>query len=283
MASHDVAPASDRRWARSPTTVKDRARAAPHQHPPVHLGQFLGLVDNDVPVGPVPVRGGAFDEFPGIALEEAIRQVLAVEQVLGKQVVLVVHQVLAADHVVQHSGGVGGVEPCVAARRSRRRRPCRGRGDRPVRRAVAHPTPSMRWRRRATAPGRRPPHSGARATCTARPTTLPVSRSARVRSSASVNCALSASSSSRLCRSCSHACLSSRVSQPRPIRAIARSVIAHVTISLNTARASLCGRPLARASCEAHSAISASIRIVTSASSIDSGSRAAAADRRPPP
>ena len=42
-------------------------------------------------------------------------------------------------------------------------------------------------------------------------------------------------------------------------------------MSLKTARAWLCGRPLARASSLAHSAVSASIRIVTSASSINSG------------
>ena len=59
-----------------------------------------------MPVGPVPVRGGAFDEFTGVALDEAIRQILAVEHVLGEQVVLVVHQVLAADHVVQHAGRI---------------------------------------------------------------------------------------------------------------------------------------------------------------------------------
>ena len=90
-------------------------------------------------------------------------------------------------------------------------------------------------------------------------------------SSAVVNASLSANSASRFARSCSHAWLSSRVSQPRPIRAIARSVSTYVTISLNTARARLCGSPLARASWTAHSAVSASIRIVTSASSIGSG------------
>ena len=57
----------------------------------------------------------------------------------------------------------------------------------------------------------------------------------------------------------------------RPILAIARSVSTHVTTSVNTARASLCGNPLARASWMAHSAVSASIRTVTSASLISSG------------
>ncbi len=120
------------------------ARAAPHQHPPVHFGQFLGLVDHDVPVGPVPVRGGAFGEFTGVALDETIGQVLGVEQVLGEQMILVVHQVLAADHDVQHAGGVIGFGLAfplggpVGA-------PCRGPAGRPVRRAAAHPTPSRRW------------------------------------------------------------------------------------------------------------------------------------------
>ncbi len=39
----------------------------------------MGLVGHDVPVGPVPVRGGAFDEFTGVALKEPVGQVLAAD------------------------------------------------------------------------------------------------------------------------------------------------------------------------------------------------------------
>lgn len=48
-----------------------------------------------MPVGPVPVRGGAFGEGAGVPLDEPLGQVRGVEQVLGEQVVLVVHQVVA--------------------------------------------------------------------------------------------------------------------------------------------------------------------------------------------
>ncbi len=69
----------------------------------------MGLIDHDVPVGPVPVGGGAFDEFTGVALKEAIRQVLGVGQVLGEQLLLVVHQVVVPDlEDVQYAGGVLG-------------------------------------------------------------------------------------------------------------------------------------------------------------------------------
>ncbi len=156
------------------------ARAAPHQHPPVHFGQFLGLVDHDVPVGPVPVRGSAFGEFTGVALDEAVREVLGVEQVRGEQVVLVVHRVLAVDQQVQHAGGVLGLGLPLPLGGSGRRA-CRGPAGRPARRAAARPTPSRPRRRRATAPRRRPPRAAARETCTAVPAVSPVSGSARVR------------------------------------------------------------------------------------------------------
>jgi hypothetical protein len=54
-------------------------------------------------VGPVAVRGGAFGDFTGVALREAISQVLGVEHVRREQVVFVIHQVLAADHEVEHT------------------------------------------------------------------------------------------------------------------------------------------------------------------------------------
>ena len=67
--------------------------------------------------------------------------------------------------------------------------------------------------------------------CTARASRVSGVRIGQSSSSAAVNASLSASSSSRFARSCSHAWRSSRVSQPRPIRAIARSVSTYVTIS----------------------------------------------------
>ncbi len=86
------------------------ARAAPHQHPPIHFGEFLCFVDHDVPVGPIPIRGSAFGEFAGVALKEAVGQVLGVDHVLGAQLLLVLHRVLARNfEEAQHAGGVLGL------------------------------------------------------------------------------------------------------------------------------------------------------------------------------
>ena len=56
-----------------------------------------------MPVRPVSVSSSAFGELPGIAFDETIRQVLAVQHVLGEEMILVVHQVFATDHHVQHA------------------------------------------------------------------------------------------------------------------------------------------------------------------------------------
>ena len=85
-------------------------RAAPHQHAPIHLRQFLRLVDHDVPIGPIPIRCGTFGEFAGVMLQETVGEVARDQQVLGDQMVLVVHHVLASDHHVQPGGGCGDAE-----------------------------------------------------------------------------------------------------------------------------------------------------------------------------
>lgn len=83
------------------------AGAAAHEEAPVHLGEFLGLVDDDVAVGPIAVGGGAVGEFAGVAFDEAVGEVFAVEEVGGAQVVFVVHMVGAVDQEVQDAFGVG--------------------------------------------------------------------------------------------------------------------------------------------------------------------------------
>ena len=60
------------------------ARAAPHQDAPVHLGEFLCLVDDHVPVGPVAVGCGAVGEVAGVAFEEAFGEVLGADDVAGQ-------------------------------------------------------------------------------------------------------------------------------------------------------------------------------------------------------
>lgn len=84
-------------------------RTTAHQDAPIHLGRLLCLVDDDMPVRPVSVCSSAFGEFPGIAFDEAVSQVLGVQHVLGEKVILVVHQILAADHHVQHARCIRGL------------------------------------------------------------------------------------------------------------------------------------------------------------------------------
>ena len=52
--------AAERRGLRHVAHDRERARrAAADEHAPVHGGQFLRLIDDDVPIGPFAVRGGA--------------------------------------------------------------------------------------------------------------------------------------------------------------------------------------------------------------------------------
>ena len=89
--------------------MKDRLGQRRISDPPIHFGEFLRLVDHDVAVGPITVCGSAFGEVAGVALDEAVREVLGVEHVLREQLVLILHQILAADHKVQHAGRILGL------------------------------------------------------------------------------------------------------------------------------------------------------------------------------
>ena len=76
------------------------ARAPPHQHSPVHFGQFLCLVDHDVPIRPFAVRRGTFGQVTDIVFDEPLGQFTGLGDVGGPQHQFVVHQVV--EFYVQH-------------------------------------------------------------------------------------------------------------------------------------------------------------------------------------
>lgn len=57
-------------------------------------------------VGPIAVRGSTFGQFAVVLLDEPVGQFLGADEVRGDQVVLIVHQVLACHHQIEHTGGI---------------------------------------------------------------------------------------------------------------------------------------------------------------------------------
>lgn len=90
------------------------ARATSHDDPPVHLGQFLRLVQDDMTIGPPPIRDGTLGGRAVIGFTVACGEPLRVDQIdRAELLTVVVRLVVGAVQDFQHSSRV--LEPVPLA------------------------------------------------------------------------------------------------------------------------------------------------------------------------
>lgn len=87
VRGEDPLPGADARRVAGLGRVADQGhravRAAAHEQPPGHRGEFLGLVDDDVPEGPGAVGGGPFRGGPVVGLLVPLGEAFGVDDVVG--------------------------------------------------------------------------------------------------------------------------------------------------------------------------------------------------------